>query len=78
MGANVVAALHRDIHDPDLGVSSTIKVNQSQKRKAADRDWEHAWISLKPDSNDGRFVALEFGPGAEGHLSIVAEFIAAL
>ena len=74
----VVVAQHRQISDPDLGGSYTIKVYQSEKRRSAAGDWEHVRVSLKPDSDDRRFRALEFGPEVSGDLTIVAEFIALL
>ncbi len=74
----VVVAQHRSIHDPDLGGSYTIKVYQSEKEAAADSEWAHARITLKPDSTDSTYADLEFGPDAIDDLSIVAELIAVL
>lgn len=74
----VVVAQHRSIHDPDLGGSYTIKVYQSEKKAVADGEWTHARVTLKPDSTDPSYAALEFGPDTVGDLSIVAELIAVL
>ena len=52
----VVVAQHRSIHDSDLGGSYTIKVYQSEKRVAADGEWTHTRITLKPDSTDTSVV----------------------
>ena len=74
----VVVAQHQSIYDPDLGGSYTIKVYQSEKVAAADGDWAHARITLKPDSTDLSYANLEFGPDAIDDLSVVAELIAVL
>lgn len=74
----VVVAQHRSIHDPDLGGSYTIKVYQSEKTVAADGEWTHTRITLKPDSTDTSYADLDFGPDAAEGLSIVAELIAVL
>ncbi len=74
----VVVAQHRSIHDPDYGGSYTIKVYQSEKKVAADGEWTHARITLKPDSTDSSYADLDFGPDAAESLSIVAELIAVM
>jgi len=74
----VVVAQHRSIHDPDLGGSYTIKVYQSEKKVAADGEWTHARITLKPDSTDTSYADLDFGPDTAEGLSITAELIAVL
>ena len=74
----VVVAQHRSIHDSDLGGSYTIKVYQSEKRVAADGEWTHTRITLKPDSTDTSYADIEIDPVATDGLSIVAELIAVL
>jgi len=74
----VVVAQHRSIHDPDLGGSYTIKVYRSEKKAAADGEWTHARITLKPDSTDTSYADLDFGPDTAEGLSIAAELIAVL
>ena len=74
----VVVAQHRNIHDPDLGGSYTVKVYQSEKKRVGDGGWAHARITLKPDSTDVRFVELGFGPDTAEGLTVVAELIAVL
>ena len=74
----VVVTQHRNIYDPDLGGSYTIKVYQSEKKAAADGEWAHTRITLKPDSTDASYADIEFGADTAEGLSIVAELIAVL
>ncbi|MBI3782936.1 MAG: DUF2075 domain-containing protein [Deltaproteobacteria bacterium] len=74
----VVVATHRNIHDPDLGGSYTVKVYSSEKASAGTDSWRHVSIQLKPDSTDPRFKPITFTGDQEGELRIVAELLAVL
>jgi uncharacterized protein len=47
-----VLVQHRNIQDPDTGVSFTIKRYESSKRSDPDTEWQHTRIILHPDSYD--------------------------
>lgn len=74
----VVVAQHRDIHDPDLGGSYTVKIYRSEKIVAEQGEWRHERIRLVPDSDDPTFTELVFEPGGRGDVKVIAELIALL
>lgn len=73
----IVVAQHRDIHDPDLGSSYTVKIYHSEKTVAND-SWSHERVVLKPSSIDGSFKAFIFERDSVGDVRIVAELVAIL
>lgn len=73
----VVVAQHRDIDDPDLGSSYTVKVYHSEKTMTGD-SWSHERVVLKPNSSDGRFKELAFERDSARDVRIVAELVAIL
>lgn len=74
----VVVAQHRDIYDPDLGGSYTVKIYKSEKVASEEGGWRHERIILVPDSYDSRFKELVFEQKASGSVRVIAELIALL
>jgi len=68
-----VVAQHRDIHDPELGGSYTVKVYYSAKIEGT-----HSRVVLKPDSDDGAFEAIDIYAAQSDGLRVVAELMAVL
>lgn len=73
----VVLVQLRDIQDPESGGQYTVKLYHSTKRETAD-GWEHASITLKPDSNLPGFSSLVFQREPEKELTIRGELVAVL
>jgi len=74
----VVVAQHREISDPDLGGSYTIKTYKSEKKPTEEDPIGHLSITLSPDSDDPSYKPLVFeASNAEG-VSVIAEFVAYL
>jgi len=71
----VVVVEHRQISDTDR---LTIKIYQSEKVSAAEGDWRHSRIVLKPDSTDRHFQPIVLAPEEAEHLKVVAELVAVL
>jgi uncharacterized protein len=74
----VVLAQHRAIEDPELGGSFTVKVYRSTKSVDGVDGWQHLSILLEPDSDDGSFMPLVFGPEVAEQVRIVAELLGVL
>jgi len=74
----VVVAEHRDIQDPEFGGRYTVKVYESEKIAAAEGEWRHAVVRLRPDSDDSTFQAIVFSDPEDGELRIVAELVKVL
>lgn len=73
----VVVAQHRDIHDPELGGSYTVKIYKSEKVLAEQGEWRHGRVILMPDSNDSSFENLVFDSDIHD-VRVIAEMVALL
>ena len=78
VGAEVVVAEHRSIHDPDLGGSYTVKVYSSTKVFDDDGSWKHVEIELRPDSDRAEFLPITITSADEEEFRVVAEFLTVL
>ncbi len=74
----IVVAQHRDIHDPELGGSYTVKIYKSEKVFSEQEEWRHERIILVPDSDDSSFRQLVFEPNTRGTVQVIAELVALL
>ena len=74
---NVVLAQHRDIQDPELGGTYTVKVYVSEKEPDAG-SWKHSRVVLKPESTDASYKPIVLEDLSEGDLVIVAELVEVL
>ena len=75
-GKTVLVQL-RDRQDPETGGRYTVKVYHSTKRMGEDT-WEHAAITLKPDSSLPGFLEIVFKNEPEQELTIRGELVAVL
>jgi DUF2075 family protein len=75
-GKTVLVQL-RDRQDPETGGRYTVKVYHSTKRMGEDT-WEHAAITLKPDSSLPGFSEIVFKNEPEQELTIRGELVAVL
>lgn len=73
----IVLVEHRDIHDPEMGGSYTVKRYYSEKCVAGD-SWQHARITLKPESTSDQYQEIVLEPSHAGELKIIGELIAVL
>jgi len=69
----VVLVQHRDIVDPELGGSFTVKVWESDKEDAGDGTWRHTEVRLKPDSTDPDLKPIVLRDMEESEIAVVAE-----
>jgi len=73
----VVLVQLRDVQDAETGGQYTIKIYDSTKRSTGE-DWEHASITLRPDSNIPGFSAIELRSDEAKELTIRGELVAIL
>jgi len=71
----IVLVQHRDVTDPEIGGSYTVKRYQSEKQGDGE-GWQHERITLMPMSSDPRFMPLVLVPKDEGAVRVVAEWVA--
>jgi hypothetical protein len=71
----IVLVQHQKIQDPDSG-QFTIKVYHSDKA-ASDEGWQHARITLKPDSNAEGYEDIVLENDESSDFRVLGEFIAA-
>jgi uncharacterized protein len=64
--------------DPETGARYTVKVYESEKTSAADGQWRHSAIVLRPDSTSCGFEPIRLDPNDAESLRIVAELVAVL
>ncbi len=69
----VVLVQHRDIVDPELGGSFTVKVWESEKEDTGDGTWRHTEVRLKPDSTHPVHNAIVLRNMDESEIAVVAE-----
>ena len=69
---------HRDIADPDLGGSFTLKIWQSAKTEGADGSWQHDEILLRPDSTDSVYEPIRLSSNSDGDVRAIAELVEVL
>ena len=74
----VVLVEHRDIVDPDLGGSFTVKIWESAKEHFEDEDWRHEEVRLKPDSTAAGYSPIVLGDVSADELRVIAEAIEVL
>jgi len=74
----VVLVQHRDIHDPETGGHYTVKVYRSEKTLGEYGRWEHAKITLLPDSSKSEYEPIELTPDQVENLRVIAELVAVL
>jgi uncharacterized protein len=74
----VVLAELLDRQDPESGGRYTVKAYLSEKRPTGSDSWEHATITLKPNSSDAGYSDITFTSDSLESLKIVGEFIAVL
>jgi len=74
----VVLAMHRDVHDSELGGQFTVKLYESEKEDLGDGPWQHTRVVLGPSSTDPRFRPIVLEGTVEGELVVVAEMIEVL
>jgi hypothetical protein len=74
----VILAQHRDIQDPEHGGTYTVKVYESEKTASESGEWQHARVTLSPDSDDSSFAPITFETAEESELSVVAELLEVL
>ena len=66
---------HRDVTDPEMGGSYTVKCYQSERRGDGE-GWRHERITLMPMSSDPRYKPLVLVPRDEGAVRVVAKWVA--
>ncbi len=66
-------AQHRDIQDPDLGGTYTVKVYENEKVADGEGSWTHSRVVLTPDSTDPAYKPIALEGLQEGELTIAAE-----
>ncbi len=69
----VMLVQHRDIVDPELGGSFTVKVWESAKEHTGDGTWRHTEVRLKPDSTELAQKAIVLRNMDESEIAVVAE-----
>jgi type I restriction enzyme, R subunit len=69
----VVLVQHRDIVDPELGGSFTVKLWESEKESNGDGTWRHTEVRLKPVSTDPQQKAIVLRNMDEDEIAVVAE-----
>jgi phage repressor protein C with HTH and peptisase S24 domain len=69
----VVLVQHRDIVDPELGGSFTVKLWESEKESNGDGTWRHSEVRLKPVSTDPDQKAIVLRNLDESEIAVVAE-----
>jgi SOS-response transcriptional repressor LexA len=71
--SRVVLVEHRDIVDPELGGSFTVKVWESDKEESGDGTWRHSEVRLKPDSSDPAHKPIVLRDMDDSEIAVVAE-----
>ncbi len=72
----VVLVEHRDIADPELGGSFTVKVWESEKEdNPDDGTWRHRDIRLKPDTAEPDYEPIVLSDVTEDLIRVVAELV---
>lgn len=74
----VVLAQHRNIQDPELGGTYTVKLYEPETAVSRDGAEHVTRVTLRPDSTDPRFEPLVFEALQDGELSVVAELVEVL
>ena len=64
---------HRDIADPELGGSYTVKIYERQGEVLTDDGERHESILLNPDSDDPRFGPIVLTTADESEVRVIAE-----
>lgn len=74
----IVLVQHRDIQDPDTGVSFTVKRYYSEKSSDPDTEWQHLKIELRPDSSDPDYQSIVLESESAADLRVIGEFKAVI
>lgn len=75
----VVIVEHREIEDAETGTRCTVKLWSSTKRAAdGDGGWEHASVTLRPDSSVEGYRPIELSAEQAEELRVVGELVAVL
>lgn len=74
----VVLAQHRDIQDPELGGSYTVKVYRSEKERSDDGTWRHTEIRLEPDTTEDYYDPIVIEDALPGEFRIIAVLVTVL
>ena len=74
----IVLVQHRDIQDPEMAGSFTVKRYFSEKQSGPDQEWEHLAITLRPDSYDPSYEPIVLESDSVADLRVIGEFKAVL
>ena len=74
----IVLVQHRDIHDPDIGGTYTVKQYKSEKRLDAEGVAEQVEIRLKPLTNAFGYSDIVLTRDDASSLRVLGEFLAVL
>lgn len=73
----VVLAEHREISDPELGGSYTVKVYRSEKT-SSEEGWRHLRVVLEPDSTDPDISPIVISGAEAAEVRVIAELVQVL
>jgi type I restriction enzyme R subunit len=74
----VVLVEHREIADPDLGGTYTVKVWESEREEGGDGTWRHKEVRLKPDSLSPDYEPIVLHGVGDDEFRVVAEVVEVL